>query len=68
MAIEANSPLLVPPAKAWALLGVSNSTGYELLAEGELESIEIGRARRITIESIRGLIARRLATSKPKAA
>lgn len=34
MAIEANSPLLVPPAKAWALLGVSNSTGYELLAEG----------------------------------
>ena len=30
--------------------------------------VKIGRARRITIESIRGLIARRLATSKPKAA
>jgi excisionase family DNA binding protein len=63
-----NEVLLVPPAKAWDLLGVSNSTGYELLGAGELDSIKIGRARRITIASIHRLIERRLAASQPEAA
>jgi len=42
------------------ILGISNSTGYELLAAGELDSIKFGRARRITMESIHALIARHL--------
>jgi excisionase family DNA binding protein len=53
------APLGVPPKQAWQVLGCSNSTGYELLAAGELESYTIGRARRITVESIRGYVARR---------
>jgi excisionase family DNA binding protein len=53
--------LVVAPKEAWRMLGVSNSTGYELLADGELDSIKFGRARRITVESIHRLIARRLA-------
>lgn len=51
--------LVVTPKEAWRLLGVSNSTGYELLAAGELDSIKFGRARRITMESIHALVARR---------
>ncbi|MFZ1885071.1 MAG: helix-turn-helix domain-containing protein [Rhodoplanes sp.] len=43
------------------MLGVSNSTGYKLLAAGELNSVKFGRARRITVASIHRLIARRLA-------
>ena len=58
---ESDAPLVVPPKVAWKMLGVSNSTGYELLAAGELDSIKFGRARRITVESIHRLIARRLA-------
>jgi excisionase family DNA binding protein len=54
-------PLVVPPREAWRLLGVGNTTGYALLAAGELESITIGRARRITTASIHRYIARRLA-------
>ena len=61
-------PLAVPPKDAWRLLGVSNSTGYELLAAGELNSFRLGRARRITVESVRQLIARRLAAAKAEAA
>ena len=60
----AQEPLVVSPKEAWRLLGVSNSTGYEMLAAGELKSIKFGRARRITMASIHGLIARRLAASK----
>jgi excisionase family DNA binding protein len=55
------TPLVVPPKAAWRMLGVSNSTGYKLLAAGELQSVKLGRARRITVASIHGLIARRLA-------
>lgn len=62
--VVSDAPLVVPPKDAWRLLGVSNSTGYELLAAGELDSIKFGRARRITVESIHRLISRRLAASK----
>jgi excisionase family DNA binding protein len=57
---ERPDPIGVPPKEAWRMLGCSNSTGYELLAAGELDSYTIGRARRITVESIRRLVIRRL--------
>jgi excisionase family DNA binding protein len=51
------------------MLGCSNSTGYELLAAGELESYTVGRARRVTVESIHAYVARRLARRRgPKQA
>jgi hypothetical protein len=54
-------PLVVKPKSAWKMLACSNTHGYELLNAGELESFLDGRARKITVESIRGYIVRRLA-------
>jgi hypothetical protein len=54
-------PLLVRPRKAWRILDCGNTRGYELLADGELDSFVDGRARWITMESIHSYIERRLA-------
>ena len=56
-------PLVVGPRVAWRLLGCSNTYGYGLLAAGELESYLDGRARKITMASIRSRIERRLAAA-----
>jgi hypothetical protein len=53
--------LVVKPKTAWRMLSVSNTRGYELLANGELESFLDGRSRKITVESIHRYVARRLA-------
>jgi len=55
--------LAVRPKTAWRMLGCGNSHGYELLARGELESFTDGSARKITVDSIKRYIARRLAKS-----
>jgi excisionase family DNA binding protein len=54
-------PLPVKPKIAWKMLGCSNTRGYELIAAGELDSFRDGRSRKITVESIRQYVARRLA-------
>ena len=63
---EANDlePLVVKPKVAWKMLACSNTRGYELLAAGELESYKGGRSRKITVASIRALVARRLASGR----
>ena len=60
---EANDldPLVVKPKAAWKMLACGNTRGYELLAAGELESYKEGRSRKITVASIKALVARRLA-------
>jgi hypothetical protein len=60
---EANAlePLVVRPKVAWKMLACGNTRGYELLAAGELESYKDGRSRKITVASIKALVARRLA-------
>jgi hypothetical protein len=60
---EANDldPLVVSPKVAWKMLACGNTRGYELLATGELESYKDGRSRKITVASIKALVARRLA-------
>jgi hypothetical protein len=57
-------PLVVSPKVAWKMLACSNTRGYELLATGELESYKEGRSRKITVASIRALVARRLASGR----
>ena len=57
-------PLVVSPMVAWKMLACSNTRGYELLAAGELESYKEGRSRKITVASIRALVARRLASGR----
>jgi hypothetical protein len=53
--------LVVSPRVARRLLDTGNTRLYELLAAGELESYREGRSRKITMESIRRLVRRRLA-------
>jgi excisionase family DNA binding protein len=50
--------LLFTPAEAADQLGVSRSTVYELLAAGALESICIGRARRIPHDALIAYVGR----------
>jgi hypothetical protein len=53
-------PLAVAPKDAFAAIGVGITKGYELLAQGELQSFKVGRATRITTASIRDFVARQL--------
>jgi hypothetical protein len=55
------APLVVKPREARCMLACGNTRLYELLAAKELESFLDGRSRKITVESIRRYIARRLA-------
>jgi excisionase family DNA binding protein len=56
-----DDPLVVSPARARDMLGgIGKDTFYKLVDAGELESFMIGEIRRVTISSIKALIARRL--------
>jgi excisionase family DNA binding protein len=52
------SALLVAPRRAEQMLGISHKKLYDLLNAGELESLRIGSARRITVASIEAFIER----------
>ena len=58
---------LTSPRLACERLNVSVPTLYKLLAAGELESVKIGKYRKVLERSIDGLIARRLAEAKSAA-
>src|SRR5262245_43299123 len=58
------APLVVAPAEAAHMLRVSVVRVYQLLRNGELQSYTDGKARRITVSSIQGWVARRLEASK----
>jgi len=53
-------PLAVPPDDARLALKIGTTKLYELINDGELESFKIGRATRITTESIRAYVNRQL--------
>ena len=55
--------LAVSPRRAWNMLDIGNTRGYELLKAGELESYMEGRARRITVRSIQAYIDRQVAAA-----
>ena len=59
--------LAVPPKTAFAAIGVGVTKGYELIAAGELDTFKIGRATRITTESIRAYVARQLENQREAA-
>lgn len=48
----ASEPLLLTVAQAAQRLGISRSLLYELLATGDIESITIGRLRRIPADAL----------------
>jgi excisionase family DNA binding protein len=51
-------PLVVTPRAACRLLSLGNTRLYELIRRRELDSYRDGRARRITMASIRAYVAR----------
>ena len=56
-------PLAASPREACVLLNVGVTRLYQLLRDGELESYLDGRARRITMASIRRRVTRLLAST-----
>jgi excisionase family DNA binding protein len=50
-------PLMATAAEAADMLGVSCSSVYRLIAAKPLESIKIGRSRRVSVASIRHVAA-----------
>lgn len=59
-------PLVVTPREACALLNIGNTRLYRLLGDKQIDSYREGRARRITMASIKSYIARCLAESMGK--
>jgi excisionase family DNA binding protein len=47
------TPMLLTPTEAGRVLSVGRTTVYHLMSTGQLESVSIGRSRRITLEAIR---------------
>jgi excisionase family DNA binding protein len=58
-----DEPLLVTVSQARQLLRIGNTTIYKLIGCGDLDSLCVGRTRRITMQSIKRYIARQLAKS-----
>jgi excisionase family DNA binding protein len=59
-------PVVVTVADAAAMLSIGRSRVYELIQGGDLASVKIGASRRVTIKSIRKLLAE--ATEPPQRA
>jgi excisionase family DNA binding protein len=57
-------PIVVRPKQACILLGCGPTYLFDLLNKGELESYRDGRARLITLASIRARVARKLAEAR----
>ena len=57
-------PLAVTPKEAFAAIGVRHTKGWELIANNDLETFTVGRARRVTTASIRRFVELRLAEAK----
>lgn len=51
-------PLLFTPEQAAGSMGTGRTTIYALMASGELESIKIGRSRRIPREAVEAYVER----------
>jgi hypothetical protein len=56
-------PLAVSPKKAGVMLDLGQTSIYALIKNGELETYQEGRARKITMRSIRARIERKIAES-----
>lgn len=53
----ATAPLLLRPEEAAGVLGIGRSTLYELLAAGALESVLIGKSRRVPVAALADYVA-----------
>ena len=58
LTVEADDRLLLTVSDAARRLGISRSLFYELLAAGEIESIHVGRLRRIPAAALADYVER----------
>ncbi len=58
LAAATDGSVLLIAEKVAEILSVGRSTVFELIATGELRSVKIGRARRITVSAVREYVAR----------
>jgi excisionase family DNA binding protein len=58
MTPQPDSPLLYTIPEAAHVLRISRTKLYELLDAGEIESIHIGRSRKIPADSLRSYVSR----------
>lgn len=56
-ALMAATPPLLRIGEAAAWLGLSKRKTYELLSRGEIESVYIGRSRRITVAALQHFVS-----------
>ena len=54
----AGDQLLVTPEEAARRLSVGRTTIYELMASGELQSVNIGRCRRVPVSSLSSFVSK----------
>jgi len=59
-------PQLVSVRDMRRLLGIGNTKAYELISAGEVRSFCVGRARRVTLASVKDFIERQLAEVQPQ--
>jgi len=52
------SPILLAPERAAERLDIGRTKVFELIATGELESVRIGRARRIPLAALEAYVDR----------
>jgi excisionase family DNA binding protein len=55
---DSNSELLIPVREGFRRLGIGPTKGYELIAEGHIETVHIGTRRMIKAESLRAFAER----------
>ena len=58
LTVEADDRLLLTVSDAARRLGISRSLFYELLAAGDIESIHVGRLRRVPVQALADFVAR----------
>lgn len=56
--------LLVDTSEAARRLGCGRTTVYQLITSGELESVSVGRLRRVPVDAITEYVARRREQAK----
>jgi excisionase family DNA binding protein len=62
------TPLLLTTVEAARRLGCGRTTVYELMTSGELESVKVGRLRRVPADALTEYVARMRAQARTPAA
>jgi excisionase family DNA binding protein len=64
--LHAGDQLLVTPREAARRLALGRTTVYDLIARGELESVVIGRCRRVPVSSLHEFVSRLIGPNRKR--